>query len=74
MMGQQSPLRFVPETSTMTAPSPTDKIVDLTARAGAARGEANPMLATIRSRALKRLSALAAEVLEKADDTLFDFV
>lgn len=58
----------------MTAPSPTDKIVDLNARAGAGRGEANPMLATIRSRALKRLSGLAAEVLEKADDTLFDFV
>ena len=58
----------------MTAPSHTDKIVDLNARAGVARGEVNPMLATIRSRALKRLSGLAAEVLEKADDTLFDFV
>lgn len=58
----------------MTAPSPTDKIVDLNARTGAARGEANPMLATIRTRALKRLAGLAAEVLEKADDTLFDFV
>ncbi|MCX7557343.1 DUF1631 domain-containing protein [Xanthomonadaceae bacterium JHOS43] len=58
----------------MTAPSPTDKIVDLSARTGAARGEANPMLATIRTRALKRLAGLASDVLEKADDTLFDFV
>lgn len=57
----------------MTVPSPTDKIVDLNARTGAGRGE-NPMLSTIRTRALKRLAGLTAEVLEKADDTLFDFV
>lgn len=58
----------------MTAPSPTDKVVDLNTRAGIARGEGNPMLASIRTRALKRLTTLAGEVMEKADDTLFDFV
>lgn len=58
----------------MTAPSPTDKIVDLNARVAAGRGEGNALLTSIRTRALKRLGALVAEVLEKADDTLFDFV
>lgn len=58
----------------MTSPSPTDKIVDLSARAGTGRGDANPLLANLRARALKRLGTLVAEVLEKADDTLFDFV
>ena len=58
----------------MTAPSPTDKVVDLNTRAAAGRGEASPLLINIRSRALKRLATLAGEVMEKADDTLFDFV
>ena len=58
----------------MTAPSPTDKVVDLGARTAAARGDVSPLLVNIRGRALKRLVALAGEVMEKADDTLFDFV
>lgn len=58
----------------MTMPFHSDKVVDLNARAGGGRTEANPMLATIRARAIKRLTVLALEVLEKADDTLFDFV
>jgi len=58
----------------MTKPSASDKVVDLSTRTGAGRTEANPMLATIRTRTLKRLGELAGEVLEKADDTLFDFV
>ena len=58
----------------MTAPSPADKVVELNARGGAGRGEVHPMLVAIRTRAIKRLSALVAEVLDKADDTLFDFV
>lgn len=32
------------------------------------------MLVSIRTRALKRLVSLVSEVLDKADDTLFDFV
>ena len=58
----------------MTAPSPADKVVELSARGGAGRGEVHPMLVAIRTRAIKRLSALVSEVLDKADDTLFDFV
>lgn len=58
----------------MTMPSSSDKVVDLAARSGAARADVNPLLATIRARALKRLAVLVGEVLEKADDTLFDFV
>jgi hypothetical protein len=58
----------------MTAPSPTDKVVELGARTAAARGEVSALLINIRSRAIKRLTTLAGEVMEKADDTLFDFV
>ena len=58
----------------MTSPSPTDKVIDLNSRSGAGRADSNPLLANIRARTLKRLGTLVAEVLEKADDTLFDFV
>jgi hypothetical protein len=58
----------------MTAPFPADKVVDLNARNAAGRGEPHPMLVSIRTRALKRLGTMVAEVLDKADDTLFDFV
>ena len=57
----------------MTSPSPTDKVIDIQARSAGGR-ETTPMLATIRSRSLKRLSGVLAEILDKADDTLFDFV
>ena len=58
----------------MTAPFPADKVIDLNARSAGARGEPHPMLVSIRTRALKRLVSLVSEVLDKADDTLFDFV
>ncbi len=58
----------------MTAPFPADKVVDLSARDAAGRGEPHSMLVSIRTRALKRLAGMVAEVLDKADDTLFDFV
>ena len=57
----------------MTAPSTSDKVVDLNARGAATRADANPLLVNVRTRALKRLGALVADVLEKTDDTLFDF-
>lgn len=58
----------------MTAPFPADKVVDFSVRNAVGRGEPHPMLVSIRMRAIKRLSGLVAEVLDKADDTLFDFV
>lgn len=58
----------------MTAPSSSDKVVDLTSRTAAGRAGANPVLAVIRTRALQRLQELVGEVLGKADDALFDFV
>ncbi len=60
----------------MTAPSSADKIININARQGGVRGvaESNPLLTHIRTQALKRLSGIVMDVLEKADDTLFDFV
>ena len=58
----------------MTTPAPTDKVVDLNTRLGKSGAEANALLSSLRLRATKRLVALLGEMLEKADDTLFDFV
>lgn len=60
----------------MTAPSPADKIVDISARLNGGRGvtDHNQLLATLKTRAFRYLGGVVAGVLEKADDTLFDFV
>ena len=58
----------------MTTPAPTDKVVDFNTRVGKSGAEANALLSSLRLRATKRLGALLGEMLEKADDTLFDFV
>ncbi len=58
----------------MTAPSPSDKIVDLSARTATGRSEPNALLAAIRARAFNHLAGVLAGMLDKADDTLFDFV
>ena len=60
----------------MTAPSSSDKIVDISARLSGGRGvtDQNQLLSTLKTRALRFLGGVVSGVLEKADDTLFDFV
>lgn len=58
----------------MTIPVSTDKVVDLSPRLGKTGADYAPLLSSLRLRATKRLGALLGDVLEKADDTLFDFV
>lgn len=58
----------------MTTPVSTDKVVDLSPRLGKTGPDHSALLASLRLRATKRLVALLGDVLEKADDTLFDFV
>nr|WP_246387485.1 DUF1631 domain-containing protein [Chiayiivirga flava] len=58
----------------MTIPAPTDKVVDLGPRLGKTGADHSALLGSLRLRATKRLGALLGDVLEKADDTLFDFV
>ena len=58
----------------MSIPVSTDKVVDLSPRLGKTGADHSALLSSLRLRATKRLGALLGDVLEKADDTLFDFV